>query len=82
MHSPRQILVFNPPHEPYDRNKDAGMQLSLPDIGDLLVLIALLFTALIVLFETLERRREGRREQRILDAIEREYHLFTRLGRL
>jgi len=58
------------------------MQLSLPDIGDLLVLIAVLFTALIVLFETLERRREGRREQRILDAIEREYHAFTRLGRL
>jgi len=60
----------------------AGMQPSLPDIGDLLVLIALLFTALIVLFETLERRREGQREQRILDAIEQEYHAFTRLGRL
>jgi len=62
--------------------QDAGMQLSLPDIGDLLVLIALLFTALILLFETLERRREGQREQRILDAIEQEYHAFTRLGRL
>jgi hypothetical protein len=58
------------------------MQLSLPDIGDLLVLIALLFTALIVLFETIERRREGRREQQILDAIEQEYHAFRRLGRL
>jgi len=45
-------------------------------------MIALLFTALIVLFETLERRRKSRREQRILDAIEREYHAFTRLGRL
>lgn len=62
--------------------EDAGMQPSLPDIGDLLVLIALLFTALIVLFETLERRREGQREQRMLDAIEQEYHAFTRLGRL
>jgi hypothetical protein len=58
------------------------MPLPLPDIGDLLVLIALLFTALIVLFETLERRREGRREQLILDAIEQEYHAFRRLGRL
>jgi len=58
------------------------MQLSLPDIGDLLVSIALLFAALIVLVETLERRREGQREQRILDAIEQEYHAFRRLGRL
>jgi hypothetical protein len=58
------------------------MQLSLPDIGDLLVIIALLFGALIVVFETLERRREGLREQRILDAIEQEYHAFRRLGRL
>ncbi len=58
------------------------MQLPLPDIGDLLVLIALSFTALILLFETLERRREGRRERRILDAIEQEYNLFRSLGRL
>ena len=58
------------------------MQISLPDIGDLLVWIALLFTALIVVFETLERRREGRRELRILDAIDREFREFTRLGRL
>jgi len=58
------------------------MQLSLPDIGDLLVMIALLFSGLIVVFETLERRREGRREQRILDAIEQEYLAFRRLGRL
>jgi hypothetical protein len=57
------------------------MRLSLPDIGDLLVMIALSFSALIVLFETLERRREGRRAQRILDAIEQEYHAFCRLGR-
>jgi hypothetical protein len=57
------------------------MQLTLPDIGDLLVAIALLFTALIVLFETLESRRRGQREQRILDAIEEEYRTFCRLGR-
>ena len=56
--------------------------LSWPDIGDLLVLIALLFGALIVLFETLERRRDGQREQRMLDAIEKEYEAFRRLGRL
>jgi hypothetical protein len=48
---------------------------SLPDIGDLLVIVAVFFTALIVLFETLERRREGLREQRLLDAIEQEYAL-------
>lgn len=58
------------------------MPFSLPDIGDLLLLITVLFTALILLFETLERRREGRREQLILDAIEQEYHAFRRLGRL
>ncbi len=56
------------------------MSLTLPDIGDLLVVIALLFTGLIVLFETLERRREGLREQRTLEAIEREYRALRRLG--
>jgi hypothetical protein len=58
------------------------MLLSLPDIGDLLVIIAVFFTAFIVLFETLERRREGLREQCLLDAIEREYNAFRRLGQL
>jgi hypothetical protein len=58
------------------------MQLSLPDIGDLLVLIALLFSGLIVLFDTLACRRDGQREQRMLDAIEEEYQAFRRLGRL
>ena len=58
------------------------MHFSLPDIGDLLVIIALLFTALIVLWDTVERRREGLREQRTLDAIEQEYHAFRQLGRL
>jgi hypothetical protein len=56
------------------------MLLSLPDIGDLLVIIALSFTALILVFETLERRREGRRERQVLDAIEQEYKTFLRLG--
>jgi hypothetical protein len=58
------------------------MQLILPDIGDLLVVIALLFTALILLFETLQTRRDGQREQRMLDAIDEEYRAFRRLGRL
>jgi len=58
------------------------MQLALPDIGDLLVGIALLFAALIMLAGTLESRRECQREQRVLDAIEEEYRLFCRLGRL
>ena len=58
------------------------MRISLPDIGDLLVVITVLFTALILLFETLASRREGQREQRMLDAIEEEYQAFRRLGRL
>jgi hypothetical protein len=58
------------------------MHLTLPDIGDLLVVITVLFSALIVLFETLASRREGQREQRMLDAIEEEYQAFRRLGRL
>jgi hypothetical protein len=53
----------------------------LPDFGDLLFFIAVLFSGLIVLFETLERRREGRREQLLLRAIDREFQAFTRLGR-
>jgi hypothetical protein len=28
----------------------------------------------------MERRREGRREQRLLDAIEREYESFFQIG--
>jgi hypothetical protein len=58
------------------------MLLSLPDIGDLLVITAIFFSAMIVLFETLERRREGQREQRLLDAIEQEYNYFRSLGHL
>jgi hypothetical protein len=58
------------------------MRISLPDIGDLLVVITVLFSALIILFETLASRREGQRERRMLDAIEEEYQAFRRLGRL
>jgi hypothetical protein len=55
---------------------------ALPDIGDLLFLLTVLFTSLIVLFEALERRREARRERLLLDEIEREYRAFRHFGRL
>ena len=58
------------------------MSLALPDIGDLLFLLVVLFSSLIVLFETLERRREARRQRLLLDEIEREYRVFQRLGLL
>ncbi len=54
----------------------------LPDLGNMIFGIALLFAFLIVAFEWLERRREGNREQRLLDAIEREYWAYRRMGRL
>jgi hypothetical protein len=54
----------------------------LPDLGNMIFGIALLFAFLIVTFEWLERRREWDREQRLLDAIEREYQLYRRMGRL
>ena len=52
------------------------------DIGDLLLAVAVLFTSLIVLFELLERRRENRRERTVLEAIEAEYRMHCRMGRL
>ena len=55
------------------------MQL-LPDIGNLLLGITLLFAALIVVFETLERRRESRNEQLLLEEIAREYAHYRQLG--
>jgi hypothetical protein len=58
------------------------MRAALPDIGDLLVLITLVSTVLILLFETLASRREGQREKRMLDAIEEEYRAFFRFERL
>ncbi len=45
-------------------------------------MITLGFSALILLVETLARRREGLREQRLLADIEEEYNTFRRLGRL
>jgi hypothetical protein len=51
-----------------------------PDLGDLLLGVSVFFAAMIVVFECLERRREGRREQQLLDAIEREYRVFFQTG--
>ena len=58
------------------------MLLGLLDLGDLLLVIALFFATMIVLFEFAERRRESRREQRLLDAIEREYEQYFEIGRV
>ncbi len=52
----------------------------LPDFGDLILYIALLFGGLIVLFEALERRRERRQELFLLDKIAQEYADCRRLG--
>ena len=57
------------------------MKFLLLDFGDLVFSIAVIFGLLIVLFETLERRREGRREQLLLHSIEQEYRDFMRFGR-
>ncbi|HEY6988212.1 MAG TPA: hypothetical protein VH369_07510 [Bryobacteraceae bacterium] len=54
----------------------------LPDLGNLIFAIALLFSTLIVLIECLQRRRDSERERRLLDTIEREYWAYRRLGRL
>jgi hypothetical protein len=51
------------------------------DFGDLVFSIAVVFGLLIILFETLERRREGRQEQIMLQAIDQEYQEFVRFGR-
>ena len=51
-------------------------------LGDLVFGSVILFSLLIVVFEWVERRRESQRERRILDAIEREYELYRRAGRL
>ena len=55
--------------------------MQLPDIGNLLLGITLLFGALIILFETLERRRESRNEHLLLEEIAREYAHYRSLGR-
>lgn len=58
------------------------MGFHLPDLGDLLLIIALFFAGAIVISGCAERRRAGQREQKILDAIEHEYELYFRVGRL
>ncbi len=52
----------------------------LPDLGTLLLILTLLLTGLILVFETLERRREVRSRERYLDDIAREYADYQRLG--
>ena len=56
--------------------------MSFLDLGDMLLAIALFFATMIVIFECAERRREGRREQQLLDAIEREYETYFQIGRV
>ncbi|MGI8961676.1 MAG: hypothetical protein ACR2IV_18325 [Bryobacteraceae bacterium] len=51
-------------------------------LGNLLLEMTVLFSLLIVIFEYRERQREGKRERRLLDEIEREYEVYCRLGRL
>jgi protein-S-isoprenylcysteine O-methyltransferase Ste14 len=51
-------------------------------LGSLLLEIAVLFAVLIVVFEWRERLRDGKRERRLLDEIEREYEAYCRMGRL
>ena len=51
-------------------------------LGNLVFGSVVLFSLLIVIFEWIERRKEGRRERRLLDEIQREYDLYRRAGRL
>jgi len=58
------------------------LSLKFLDLGNLLLGVALLFGTLIIVFESIERRRENRRERSLLDAIEAEYRAYYRMGRL
>jgi len=58
------------------------MRLEFLDLGNLLLGVALLFGTLIIVFESVERRRESRRERTLLDAIDAEYRAYYRMGRL
>lgn len=58
------------------------LSLKFLDLGNLLLGVALLFGTLIIVFESIERRRESRRERSLLDAIEAEYRAYYRMGRL
>jgi len=51
-------------------------------LGNLLLEMTAVFALLIVVFEWRERQREGKRERRLLDEIEREYEAYCRMGRL
>ena len=51
-------------------------------LGNMLLALAVFFSRLIVIFECVERRREGERQRRMLDDIEREYEAYCRMGRL
>ena len=51
-------------------------------LGNLLLEMTLFFALLIVIFEWLEVQREGKRERRLLDEIEREFEVYCRMGRL
>jgi hypothetical protein len=51
-------------------------------LGNLLLEMAVSFTLLILIFEWIEVQRESKREQRLLDEIEREYEAYCRMGRL
>ncbi len=58
------------------------MGLEFLDLGNLLLGVAVVFGLLIIVFESVERRRESRRERTLLDAIEAEYQAYYRMGRL
>jgi protein-S-isoprenylcysteine O-methyltransferase Ste14 len=58
------------------------LSLKFLDLGNLLLGVALLFGTLIIVFESIERRRESRRERSLLEAIEAEYRAYYRMGRL
>ncbi len=58
------------------------LSLKFLDLGNLLLGVALLFGSLIIVFESIERRRESRRERSLLEAIEAEYRAYYRMGRL
>lgn len=52
------------------------------NLGNLLLGVAVLLGTLIVVFELVERKRESRRERTLLAAIEAEYQVYCRMGRL
>jgi hypothetical protein len=51
-------------------------------LGNLLLEMTALFALLIIILEWFEVQREGKRERRLLDEIEREFEAYVRMGRL